>query len=164
MKSAVIVQARFGSTRLPGKVLLRLGSKTVLAHVLERCAQIAADVVVCAVPTGPQDDRVAEEAASCGAYVTRGDEQDVLSRYADAARAIGADVVMRVTSDCPLIEPSLCTKVIEIVRRGVADYACNNMPRSFAHGLDCEAFLASTLFEAERQTVDPYDRAVSYTL
>jgi spore coat polysaccharide biosynthesis protein SpsF len=159
MKSAVIVQARFASTRLRGKVLLPLAGHTVLWHVMERCHKIAgADVVVCAVPDGEINDPVAEEAKRCGAVVTRGSESDVLDRYNKAAIAVGADVVMRVTSDCPLIEPAVCAQVLALVRAGVADYACNNMPRSFPHGLDCEAFTAKWLAEAARVATAPDER------
>lgn len=165
--TATIVQARMGSTRLPGKVLRRLGSKTVLAHVLERCAAIRnSDVVCCAVADGADSDLVAEEAKRCGAVVYRGSETDVLSRYHDAARSISADVVLRVTSDCPLIDPEVCAQVIDLRAREAADYACNNMPRTWPHGLDCEAFPFESLSRAnreaqngeEREHVGPYMR------
>lgn len=167
MRSAVIVQARYASTRLRGKVLLPLAGRSVLSHVLERCAAIeGADLVVCAVPEGSINDPVAIEAQRCGAVVTRGSESDVLDRYHRAARAVSADVVMRVTSDCPLIDPAVCAQVLALARAGVADYACNNMPRTFAHGLDCEAFSASWLAKAaqvatraeEREHVTPWLR------
>lgn len=158
IRSAIIVQARFGSTRLPGKVLFPLGGRSVLSHVLERCHRIGADVVICAVPDGLKNEPVAMEALACGAMVTRGSEADVLARYCVAARAGQSDVIMRVTSDCPLIEPTICAQVLDLVRSGVADYACNNMPRSFPHGLDCEAFTAKCLFLAEREAQEAADR------
>jgi glutamate-1-semialdehyde 2,1-aminomutase/spore coat polysaccharide biosynthesis protein SpsF len=142
----VVVQARVGSTRLPGKVLKPLSSHTVLEEVLRRCRAIAsANVVVCAIPDTPEDDVLVPLAKRAGAVVTRGSGPDVLARYATAASAVGADVVMRVTSDCPLIDPAVCDDVLALRARHRADYACNNMPRSFPHGLDCEAFTAAAL-------------------
>jgi spore coat polysaccharide biosynthesis protein SpsF (cytidylyltransferase family) len=106
MTIAIIVQARYGSTRLPGKIMRPLGGATVLRRVLDRCARIpGADVVVCAIPDTDENEPVAAEAARAGAVVVRGDERDVLARYAKAASAVGADMVMRVTSDCPFIDP-----------------------------------------------------------
>ena len=119
-RTAVIVQARMASTRLPGKVLLPLAGTTVLDHVLTRCAAIGnSDILVCAVPDTPDSDPVAEEAmrigARTGALVFRGSESDVLDRYYRAARFADADIVLRVTSDCPLIDPAVCARVIDLL-------------------------------------------------
>ncbi len=128
MTTAIIVQARFGSTRLPGKIVRPLGARTPLAYVLQRCARIpGADVVVCAVPRGAGDDGVAELARAYGAEVFRGSEIDVLDRYRGAARAVGATTVMRVTSDCPLIDPAICGEVLAVLAASGADYACNSL-------------------------------------
>lgn len=159
MTTAVIVQARLGSSRLPGKVLKPLAHGTVLEEVLRRCRAISgADLVVCAVPEGGKDDPVAAEARRCGAIVTRGSETDVLDRYLQSSIAVGADVVMRVTSDCPLIDPEVCSSVLYLRAAEGADYACNNMPPSFPHGLDCEAFTRDALELASRQAIAPEDR------
>ncbi len=149
MTVAVIVQARFGSTRLRGKVLERLNDETVLAEVLVRCRAIpGADLVCCAVPVGGDDDPVAVAAAAAGASVFRGNELDVLGRYAGAARAHAADVVLRVTSDCPLIDPEVCGAVLRLVVEQDYDYACNNRPPTWPHGLDCEAVVVRWLEKA----------------
>lgn len=159
MKTAVIVQARYGSTRLPGKALLPLGHGTVLAQVLARCAAIpGVDAVVCACPDTADSDPVAEEAARCGAQVSRGAESDVLSRYAKAARAVGADIVMRVTSDCPFIDPPVCGKLLALLAERGAQYASLDMPASWPHGLDCEAFPARLLYDAEQNAHAPHER------
>lgn len=163
----VIVQARMGSSRLPGKVLMDLGGRPVLDRVIERCRQIAGvDVVCIAVPEALNSDPVAALALACGAAVHRGPELDVLERYRGAAEALRADYVMRVTSDCPLIDPEVCRQVLALVQSSGADYACNNMPRGFPHGLDCEAFTraalercgASARAPAEREHVTPWLR------
>jgi spore coat polysaccharide biosynthesis protein SpsF (cytidylyltransferase family) len=158
MKTAIIIQARYGSSRLPGKAILPLGNATVLAQVIARCAQIAGpDAVVCAVPETGDSDPVAEEAEKCGALVVRGPEQDVLARYAKAARAANAETVMRITSDCPFVDPLICTRVLDLLDRG-AEYASLDMPATWPHGLDCEAFPARLLFAAEDQAEDPFER------
>lgn len=158
MTTAVIVQARAGSTRLPGKVLMDLGGRSALARVLERCRAIpGADVVCCCVPEGADDDAVAAEAARAGAEVTRGPERDVLARYLIAARDLGAETIMRVTSDCPLIDPDVCAAVLRLREEAEADYAANNMPPSWPHGLDCEAFTIEALDEAAATAIAAED-------
>ncbi len=166
-RSIVIVQARVGSSRLPGKVLETISGKTVLGHVLQRCAAIAAaEGVCCAVPAGSLNDEVAREAENYGAMVVRGSETDVLGRYYQAARECRAEVIMRITSDCPLIDPKIAAEVLGLVISNDADYSCNNMPRSWPHGLDCEAFSFPWLERAsgqatlaeEREHVTPFLR------
>ena len=159
MTTAVIIQARMGSTRLPGKVMMKLGSCTVLEHVLNRCRRIeAADAVCLATSVDPRDDVVAREAARLGVMVFRGDEQDVLSRYHGAAQLARADEVLRVTADCPLIDPEVCSEVIRLRRSADVDYACNFTPPSFPHGLDCEAFSRAALDLAQRSSDTAYQR------
>jgi spore coat polysaccharide biosynthesis protein SpsF len=156
--TAVIVQARVASSRLPGKVLETLGGQTVLQHVLKRCGAISnADMVICAVPDEAESEPLEGVARQCGARTFRGPETDVLGRYLGAARANGADIILRVTSDCPLIDPVVCDAVLQLRVRETADYAANNMPPSFPHGLDCEAFTTAALAEAAAATQDAYD-------
>lgn len=157
--TAVIVQARMGSTRLPGKVMLDLAGRTAMSHVLERCAAIeGTDVVCCATAAAPDCDPIAAEAERHGAAVFRGSEQDVLGRYYQAAQMLEADVIVRVTSDCPLIDPAICASVLCLRAEEDADYACNNMPPSWPQGLDCEAFTFAWLERAARQASKPSER------
>lgn len=159
MTFAVIVQARMGSSRCPGKVMMDLGGEPFLKRCLDRCDRIpGTDFVVVAVPDLPQDDPVADAAASWGYAVVRGSEKDVLSRYAKAAREMQADAVMRVTSDCPMIDPEICGETIRFWQESGADYGCNNMPPGFPHGLDCEVFDADALYAADELATDPYER------
>lgn len=160
MTNVVIVQARMTSTRLPGKVLKDVAGKTALWHVLTRCAAIPGiDIVCCAVPEGPEQEPVAAEARACGATVARGSEHDVLDRYYTAARDLGADVIMRVTSDCPLIDPGLCGEVLSAVLNDPAvDYAANNFVHRYPHGLDCEAFTWASMERDWKEAHEPYDR------
>jgi spore coat polysaccharide biosynthesis protein SpsF len=139
--TTIITQARLESTRFPNKIMERVRGKTILAHVLERCLAVKnADVVCCAIPANTANDVVAREAECAGAQVFRGAEEDVLDRYYQAARMLKADVVMRVTSDCPLIDPDVCAQVISLREHQDVDFATNNMPVAWPHGLDCEVF------------------------
>jgi spore coat polysaccharide biosynthesis protein SpsF (cytidylyltransferase family) len=159
MTLAVIVQARWNSTRLPGKILKNLGGEAALKRCLDRCDMIPeADIVVCAVPDTSDSNPIADMAASWGYKVVRGSENDVLSRYAKAAREVNATKVMRVTSDCPMIDPKICSDVVRLMSRSNADYACNNMPAKFPHGLDCDVFPADYLHQADQEAKSKYDR------
>ncbi len=159
MVTAIIIQARMGSSRLPGKVLRRLSERSVLAEVVRRCRAIpGADVVCCAAPEGAADDALAAEAEAAGATVFRGDETDVLARYAGAARVLGADVVMRITGDKPLIDPQICGRLLRLRAETDADFACNNMPSGWPHGLDCEVFTGEALARADREAEAAEDR------
>jgi spore coat polysaccharide biosynthesis protein SpsF len=155
----VVIQARTGSTRLPGKVLLPLQGRTLLAHVVERAARArGVDEVRVATTGEARDDAVAAEAARCGATLTRGPEHDVLARYAQAAREAAADVVVRVTSDCPLLAPELLERAVAQLAAGGADYVSNTRKRPFPRGLDVEALPREVLEEAAREARDPAER------
>ncbi len=158
MTTACIVQARVASTRLPAKVLKDLAGEPVLGHVLRRCKAIpGVNVVVCATVDNPECDAVEGLAKGYDALVHRGSETDVLQRYLGAARQVDADIVMRVTSDCPLIDPALCGEVLERRRAESADYAANNFTWTFPHGLDCEAFTREALESAAVEATEAYD-------
>jgi glutamate-1-semialdehyde 2,1-aminomutase/spore coat polysaccharide biosynthesis protein SpsF len=127
--------------------------------VLRRCAAISGiDRVVCATVEGIESAAIAEIAGQYGALVYRGSETDVLERYAGAAKAAGADVVMRVTSDCPLIDPEICGAVLKQRAKEKAEYAANNLVHGYPHGLDCEAFTRRALDAADVAATEPYDR------
>jgi spore coat polysaccharide biosynthesis protein SpsF (cytidylyltransferase family) len=109
------------------------------------------------VPDEPASEALERIAAGCGAISFRGSERDVLGRYFGAAKSVNAEIVLRVTSDCPLIDPGVCAKVLALREKSNADYACNNMPRSFPHGLDCEAFPVEALERAVSNAIGPDD-------
>jgi len=159
MTTAVIVQARVSSTRLPGKVLEKIGRQTVIEQVLERCRHITgADIVVCAIPESSVDDGLAQLVESTGIFVVRGSESDVLDRYIKAAAAVGASVILRITADCPLLDPQICAGVLRLRERDNVDYASNVLQLSFPKGLDCEAFTAVALNQAGVEAKRDYDR------
>jgi spore coat polysaccharide biosynthesis protein SpsF (cytidylyltransferase family) len=158
MTVACIVQARFNSTRLPGKIMLRLpNGRLVIEEVLYRCKQIPlVDVVVAAIADDAASDVIVAPSLAAGAAVVRGSETDVLARYLAAAEQVGATEILRVTSDCPLIDPRLCGMVIQARRETGVDYACNNMPATFFHGSDCEVFTIDCLRRAAQIGDDAY--------
>ena len=159
MRTVVIVQARYASTRLRGKVLAEIVGKPVLLHVLSRCQMIeAVDEVCCAVSDEPSSDVVANLAERHGFPTIRGPETDVLERYRMAAAAMRADIIMRVTSDCPLIDPEVCNAVISLRALQDADYASNLEPRVWPKGLDCEVFRREALEAAANTATDPAAR------
>lgn len=160
-RTVAIVQARMGSTRLLGKVLLPLNGHTVLEEVLSRCWRIPlVDEVVCATTLNLEDDAICETLE--GHYrVERGSELDVLGRYYQVAKGMGAEIIMRVTADCPHISPKLCNEIALARHTSRADYASNLLPRTFPKGLDCEVFTFETLERAhhesqEREHVTPW--------
>ena len=155
-RTVCIVQARMGSTRLPGKVLKPLGGRTALSHVLERAAAIPGiDLVCCATSHRPEDRAVAEEADRCGVEVSIGSETDVLDRYYRAAKTYDAEVVMRLTGDCPLNDPWVSGEVLDLFRRDNGDYAANNLEPTWPHGVDAEVFGFKWLERAAREATSP---------
>lgn len=157
-RTVAIIQARMGSSRLPGKVLAEIGGASMLAQVVRRLRGASrVDEVVVATSRGLDDDAVAAEAARLGAGVHRGSASDVLDRYVGAARASSADVVVRITADCPLLDPGVVDRVIGALDRDV-DYASNTHDRSFPRGLDTEALHRDTLERIARLGSSPAAR------
>lgn len=159
MTTLIIVQARMTSTRLPGKVLLPLAGEPMLTRLVERLRRVRhADGIVVATTTNPTDDPIAALCAQLGVSCHRGSEHDVLSRYADAARLHGADVVVRITSDCPLIDPALIDQVIAAYDEGGSDYVSNMLPPTWPFGLAVEVFSAAALAQTHAAAADPAER------
>jgi len=159
MTTVAVIQARCGSTRFPRKVLATLQGRPMLAHILERVSRAAlVDRVVVATTDGAADDEVAALAGAAGAGVTRGSEHDVLSRYVLAAREHGADVIVRITADCPLIDPVIVDTVIRAGAEQAADYASNVEPPTYPEGYDCEVFTTACLSRVDREARLAYER------
>jgi spore coat polysaccharide biosynthesis protein SpsF len=166
MRAVAIIQARMGSSRLPGKILMPLAGRPVLQHVIDRVwASGAFSEVVVATTDRPTDDEMAQRAAEWGARAVRGDETDVLSRFGVAAEASGAEAIMRITADCPLIDPDvLAAMVRRFVDDGSLDLLSNCITRTFPRGLDAELFTRAALDRAlaeartpsQREHVTPY--------
>lgn len=159
MKTVAIVQARMGSTRLPGKVLTDLAGLPVLAWVARAANAVpGVDEVWVATSTASADDRIADWCKANGVPCHRGSENDVLDRYADAARDAKADVVLRITSDCPFFDPQVGGQILALRRMTGSDYAGNVDPPTWPDGLDGECITAAALFAAAKEATRPSDR------
>jgi spore coat polysaccharide biosynthesis protein SpsF len=160
MRSVAIIQARMLSTRLPGKVLKKLGNDPVLCHVVSRVqAAHHIDEVIVATSDGAADDAIQDLCDAQGWRCVRGSEYDVLSRYVLAAQSTDADVVVRVTSDCPFFSPKILDEMLMKFDPATMDYMSTNLPtRSFPVGLDCEIMRADCLYKAGNDASSKYDR------
>lgn len=145
MNIIAIIQARVGSTRLPGKVMYPLAGEPALNHTVSRTvhAERVTNVVV-ATSTESQDDVIANFVSMFGADVTRGSESNVLSRFQRTIKEYDPKIVLRITGDCPLIDPTTIDNVVAPVMEGSAEYASNISERTFPRGLDVEAFTAQS--------------------
>ncbi len=169
MKVGAIIQARMGSTRLPEKVMKYIEGKTVLEHVIERVKQSELiDEIVVATTTNDRDKIIELEAVHCGVKVFRGSEEDVLSRYYHAAKENSLDTIVRITSDCPLIDPNILDEIIQYYIKNehaiVSNAGSDLSNRTYPRGLDTEVFsfdvLQQAFFDAkekyQREHVTPY--------
>ena len=159
MKIVSVIQARMGSTRLQGKVLLDIAGHSMLARVVRRArrAELLSEVVV-ATGEASEDDRVVDECRRLDVACFRGSDEDVLQRYHGAALAHNADAVVRITSDCPLIDPSVVDRVVHEFLEREPDYAANIMDRTWPRGLDTEIMTVATLDRAFREADLPYEQ------
>lgn len=167
MSTVIIVQARMTSTRLPGKVLKRILGRPMLSYQLERLRQVHdVDAIVVATTTNRTDDPIVEFCAAEKVGCTRGSEADVLSRYYQTAIEFLAQTIVRVTSDCPLLDPEVVNQVLSVFAATPAcyDYVSNMIQPTFPLGMATEVMSMTTLsdvFErarepAEREHVTPY--------
>jgi spore coat polysaccharide biosynthesis protein SpsF len=162
-KVVAIIQARMSSTRLPGKVLLDLGGRPVLHRMIERVrrAKTVTETVV-ATTTDPSDEPIVELCKAIGTPVFRGSLPDVLDRYYQCALAHNAEIVVRLTGDCPLIDPDLIDAVVNTLQDQQADFACNRLPppftRTYPIGLDVEACTFTSLENAWKNAAEKHDR------
>ena len=149
------------STRLPGKVLKTVLGRPLLAYLVERLRRVSqADELVIATTENRADDPIVELSRSMGTTVFRGSEPDVLGRYHGAARDVSADVVVRVTSDCPLIDPAIIDRCIRTFQENAERlaYVSNCFPPTFARGMDTEVVSFRALDTAHLEATSPSDR------
>ncbi len=159
-----VIQARMGSTRLPGKVLQEIGDRPMLGFMLDRLRDLAVERLVVATSDLDRDDPIARLCDDAGVECVRGSEADVLGRFVAAIDAFPTDHVVRLTADCPLSDPRLVEAVIATHLDRDADYTSNVLPRSFPKGLDVEVVRTSVLRVAaaeatavdEREHVTPF--------
>ena len=159
MNTIAIIQARMGSTRLPGKILKKINDKAILDYVIDRlrfCKRL--DNIVLATSTSREDDILEQYSIEKKIDYFRGSEEDVLSRYYHTAKKYKADIIVRVTSDCPLIDPEIVDNVINKHISNKADYTSNVIKRTYPRGLDTEVFNFDVLSEAYKNANDKYQQ------
>lgn len=157
MKTVAIVQARMNSSRFPGKIMMDIDGKPMVQRVVERVRRSAVDQVIVATTTTPADDCLWHFCEDHRIALFRGDENDVLRRYYACAKGVAAQVIVRITADCPLIDPDIINECLHI--RGDMPYCSNIFPtRQYPDGLDVEVFTMAALDEAERKANSPFDR------
>jgi len=159
MKVVALVQARMGSTRLPGKVLKSIVDKPMIELLLARLSQSSElDEIVVATSKELQNNRLQSVVESLGYRCTRGSEKDVLSRFYQSAKFLNADVVVRITGDCPLVDSDLVDKCIQGYKDSQVDYFSNIDPVSYPDGLDVEVMSFESLERANNETKSEFDR------
>jgi spore coat polysaccharide biosynthesis protein SpsF len=163
LKTVAIIQARMASSRLPGKVLLDIAGRPMLAWVVERARQAkAVDQVVVATTRDPSDDAVEEFCRERGYPTLRGSSQDVLDRIYQAAHTFDARVITRLTADCPLVDPGLIDATVRAVKVDGYDFAANRLPppwkRTYPIGLDVEVCTFQALERAWKEAGQPHQR------
>ncbi|KAB2952938.1 acylneuraminate cytidylyltransferase [Heliorestis acidaminivorans] len=166
MKIGIIIQARMTSTRLPGKILREVKGKPLIQYQLERLNKVKLkDIPIIATTTKQSDDILVEFCKENNIAFFRGSEDDVLSRYYKTAKEFNVDVIVRITADCPLIDPTVVDEVIDtFLKEKKCDYVSNTNIRTYPRGMDTEVFtfkaLEQSFYEAktlsEREHVTPY--------
>ncbi len=159
MKTVAIIQARLGSTRLPGKVLFEVAGRSMIGLMIERLRRARTlDEIVLATGDGPMNNALGHAVAALGIPVFRGPEGDVLARFAGAAQAHGADVIVRLTGDCPLMDPEVVDLVVRTRAEGGYDYVTNVKPPTWPDGMDVSVFTREVLAAAQAEARLPSDR------
>ena len=161
MKTVIIVQARMNSSRLPGKVLRTVLGKTLLEYQIERLQRVpSADSVVIATTIDDCDQPIVDLCEKLKVNYFRGPEEDVLQRYYNAAQKYEADIVVRITADCPIIDPNVIDRVIKFYLDNYKDfdYVSNILTRSYPRGMDTEVFSLESLEQAALEAKDEAER------
>ena len=159
MKIVALVQARMGSTRLPGKVLKSIVNKPMIGLLLARLSQSSElDEIVVAASEESKNDKLQSIVESLGYRCTRGSEKNVLNRFYESAKFIGADVIVRITGDCPLIDSTLVDECIKNYKNSNVDYFSNINPATYPDGLDIEVMSFESIERANNETDSDFDR------
>jgi glutamate-1-semialdehyde 2,1-aminomutase len=159
LKIVAIVQARMGSTRLPNKVMKPIGEMPMIELLLARLARATeVDEIVVATSEDSRNQPLADHVVALGYRCWRGSENDALDRYLQAAKAAAADVVVRITGDCPLVDAALVDEMILHFKAAGVDYFSNTAPPSYPDGLDIEVFTFAALERAALETDKAFDR------
>jgi spore coat polysaccharide biosynthesis protein SpsF len=159
MKIVATIEARMESTRLPGKTVAPILGRPMLELLIERLRRAQrVDQIVVATTDHPADAVIEELAHKLGAGCFRGSSDDVLARVLKAAQAFGADILVEMTGDCPLLDPVVVDEAVAIFLAGGFDYVSNVVERTYPRGLDTQVYAVATLAEVDQLTQDPPDR------
>lgn len=159
MNTVAIIQARTGSSRLPGKVMYPLDGKTNLQHVIERTKKAEyIDTTCVATSTNPSDDIISHYAQQFGAEVLRGSESNVLNRFEEALSEYNSNILVRITADCPLLSPQFIDASVNRIQQTDAEYVSAELSRTFPRGVTCEAFTANSFEEVIENSTEPHHR------
>ena len=161
MRKLIIAQARMTSTRLPGKVMKIVCGKPLLEHFINRLKRVKyADQIVIATTINDIDNQIVDLCKKLDISYYRGSEEDVLGRYYEAAVEYGGDIIIRITSDCPVIDPEVVDSLINFYTNNIEkyDYVSNTLKRTYPQGMDSEIISFDTLKEAHFNAYDPFDR------
>jgi spore coat polysaccharide biosynthesis protein SpsF len=159
VKTVAIIQARMTSTRLPGKVMMPLAGEALLARIVQRARAISGiEMVAVALPEGSAHDPIAALCMALNVPAVRGPENDVLKRYRIAADALGAEIVVRLTSDCPFLDPQASGAIVAAMLSARLPYGSNHMESGYPLGFDTQVTTIAALREADEEARDPYER------
>lgn len=161
IKTSIIIQARMGSTRLPGKILKPILGRPLLSLLLERVRRVhAMHSLIIATTTKPEDDIFESFCKEENVAIFRGSEENVLNRYYQAALKSQAETIVRITSDCPLIDPAIIDQALLLyaVNSNCVDYVSNTLKRTFPRGMDVEVFSFEALKKAEEETKELFEK------
>ncbi len=159
MKTAAIIQARTGSTRLPNKIFLELAEKPLIAHVVDRLkvSKLIDDTII-ATTTNKNDDSIEKWAKDNMVSYFRGSEENVLKRYYDCAKKHDADIVVRITADDPFKDANLIDEAISLLINEELDFVCNNNPATFPEGLDVEVLTFKALEKSKKKADSDFEK------
>ena len=158
-RPVIVVQARMGSTRLPGKVMLPLAGVPMVQRLLERLSPLKGKVpLILAVSDKPADTAMVPIAQRLGASVFFGSEEDVVNRFASAVANVQADAIVRITADCPLSDPGLVNRALDLFYHLGVDYLSNTLHRTYPRGFDIEIVSRDALMSAAKEAKEPRER------
>ena len=159
MKIIALIQARMGSTRLPGKIMKTVDSKPMISLLLERLSEVKKiDKVVIATSNRVENDHFIDYLKQIEVDFFRGSEHDVLDRFYNAAKAFRADMIVRITADCPLVDPKLIDDIIDFALKNKKDYCSNVIPPTYPDGQDVEIFTYGSLEKCWNEATIKSDR------
>ena len=158
-RTIAVVQSRMTSSRLPGKALITIGGRPAIEQLLRRLQAVPEiDEIIVATTTNTEDDVLVDYLNGIGVWATRGSDSDVLGRVAHAISGIECEYVVKVTADCPVLDPKIASSVIAVAHSSEFDFVSNGIVRSFPDGMDCAVVRKGAFLQSAIDAVDPLER------